>query len=75
MSKPMTRYKDIEWDLSGPSLTTWEQAALALLMDIRDELKKLNVILYCNDFQSIPRWLRNINTNTRKKRGALKRRT
>lgn len=41
---------------------TWPRAyaQLAVLMDIRDELKKLNKLLYCSNFTGIPTTLRSI---------------
>lgn len=42
----MARHKDANWNLSEPALT-WEQAQIAVLMDIRDELKSINRLLNC----------------------------
>ncbi len=36
----MARYKDLEWRL--PDNNTWDHVKIALLMDIRDEMKMLN---------------------------------
>lgn len=59
------RRKDVQWQEpeTGP---TWESATVAVLMDLRDELKKLNGILSCPNFLEIPQILRSIRANTRK---------
>lgn len=50
------RYKDVDWNLEGgPS---WERTQTAILMDLRDELKKLNRVLECPNFLAIPHELR-----------------
>lgn len=38
----MARHKDANWNLPGPRVESWTQASVAVLMDIRDELKSLN---------------------------------
>lgn len=50
-----------------------ETAQLAVLMDIRDELQRLNDVLHCHNFLSIPFKLDAIKRNTAKPKG--KRRT
>ena len=47
---------------------TWERAGIAVLMDIRDELQRLNAAIYCPNFIGIPRTLRAIQKNTAKRR-------
>ena len=42
--------------------------SLAVLMDIRDELQRLNSLLYCPNFTAIPRKLDRIGRNTTKKK-------
>lgn len=64
----MARHKDAEWNLPGPSVTTWEQASVAVLMDIRDELKALNRTMQCRNTQMIPQYLRDIRRNTTKRK-------
>jgi hypothetical protein len=60
-----TRHKDATWSLpENPSL---DYAKLAVLMDIRDELKALNHVLHCVNFLAIPRKLDDIVRNTKKK--------
>ena len=43
-------------------------AQLSVLMDIRDEMLRLNRLLHCSNFVGIPRELANITKNTRKPR-------
>ena len=70
-----TRYKDREWVLRTDAvgrLESWEQVQAALLMDLRDELKKLNALLTCPNFTAVPGYLRETAINTRKKKRPLK---
>ena len=66
----MARHKDANWNLSDP--IRWDQVPMALLMDIRDELRAVrNALdplhrLNCPDFLRIPRTLGAIKTNTTK---------
>lgn len=46
-----TRHKDCNWRIQE---VTYPGAHLAVLMDIRDELKQLNNILHCPNFIAIP---------------------
>lgn len=64
----MARKKDVNWNL--PEENSYPVVHSALLMDIRDELKKLNGILGCHNFLDVPNILRGI----RKKIPARKRR-
>jgi hypothetical protein len=54
----MPRFKDVNWDLPGDGqnnrVNTWEQAGIAVMMDVRDELKQLNRLLNCRNFLQIP---------------------
>lgn len=63
------RFKDHDWgipqDTSGT--VSWNGVTVAVLMDIRDELKKLNSLLYCSNFIAIPRVLREVAKNTKPK--------
>lgn len=59
----MARYKDANWSLSDTTLT-WDEAAVAVLMDIRDELKRLNRLLHCSNFTDIPWTLKTIARKT-----------
>ena len=64
--------KDVNWDVKttndGRSATCCEEARLAVLMDIRDELKKLNGLLGCHNCIVIPQLLRDIKRNTTKRK-------
>lgn len=52
------RKKDVAWWVADDNgQTSLMQAQLAVLMDVRDELKKLNGLLHCPNFQNIPRKL------------------
>ena len=62
----MARHKDTNW--SVPETASVYEAQLAVLMDIRDELKTLNLLLHCDNFQRIPRYLKAIEKNTGKGR-------
>ena len=63
----MARLKDRDWDLSDPA-KSWTEVEVAVLMDIRDELKSLNRLLHCANFIAIPRKLDQIARNTEKKK-------
>ena len=58
----------VNWDLGFGPRYSWEQIHTALLMDIRDRLTQLKAIFECGNAQDIPRQLRAINRNTRRKR-------
>jgi len=62
--------KDFEWGLSPDSRGkySFDSANLSVLMDIRDELKRLNNLLHCHNFVSIPQILKGIRRNTTKKK-------
>lgn len=64
------RKKNVEWTPGAEdgSMPTWERVQVALLMDIRDELQRLNNILECPNFQRIPAKLDRIGRNTAKPR-------
>ena len=49
----MPRCKDNEWNVD--SCPQSGKAATALLMDLRDELKKLNRVFECHNFVAMPR--------------------
>jgi len=59
----MSRHKDAVWRLSDPA-GTWDEVKIAVLMDIRDELKSINRTLGCANFLAIPSELRAIRLNT-----------
>lgn len=64
------RKKDVNWHVADDEgcTKTWAEAHAALLMDIRDELKRLNSAIYCPNFQRIPKTLTDIRRNTAKKK-------
>ncbi len=57
MSSP---YRNADWKLPEPRIETWEQVGIAVLIDIRAELKELNSLLSCPNFLNIPRSLSSI---------------
>ena len=59
---------NLDWDVTNDkgTVTTWEQVGIAVLMDIRQELRDLNRLLRCPNFLSIPAKLETIGRNTRK---------
>lgn len=60
------RRKDVNWEPAEANgdMPNWERVSIAVLMDIRDELKKLNALLHCQNFQRIPAKLDRIGRNT-----------
>lgn len=64
----MADFRGIDWDLADTQgkIGTWERVGIAVLMDIRDELKALNELLRCPNFTGIPATLRSIQRNTRR---------
>lgn len=71
----MARHANYNWNLpegipnsNGGKSHTWESIHAALLMDIRDELQKLNQLLHCSNFVGIPSKLERIARNTVKPR-------
>lgn len=66
-----TRRKNADWKLpmGGTDPFTWDHAAIAVLMDIRDELQQANrylSTLHCSNFQRIPGYLRTIAARRRR---------
>jgi hypothetical protein len=69
------RYRDSNWNIPEGKDLTWEHASVAVLMDLRDELKGLRQlilrmvnILECPNFTAIPSKLDRITVNTQKMR-------
>ena len=59
----MPRFANVKWELPSKRdgyIETWDLARLAVLMDIRDELQKLNALLGCRNFVAVPGILRDI---------------
>jgi hypothetical protein len=65
------RHARTDWNLPEDGTLTWQQAEIAVLMDIRDTLdvisRKLSA-LECPNFQAIPQTLTQIKRNTTKRR-------
>ena len=68
------RHKDGVWNCGVNGEMSFAGAQLAVLMDIRDELKELNGLLRCPNFVAIPRLLRGIRLNTGQRKRVGKRR-
>jgi hypothetical protein len=65
------RCKDWIWTVSknhDGKHYSMEAATLTVLLDLRDELKRLNTLLHCSNFVAMPAILRRISRNTAKKR-------
>ncbi len=61
------RCKNFNWSVRATDDTTlFDGAQLAVLMDIRDELRQLNRVFECHNFLRIPRVLDSIRRNTHK---------
>jgi hypothetical protein len=77
MSKT-ARHKDGQWSLpttANGAIESWDLVKVAVLMDLRDELKKLNALLHCHNFVGIPRTLRTIAKQTAKRKYVRKAKT
>ncbi len=51
------RHKNKVWDLPTDDrgrIETWDAVKVAVLMDIRDELQKLNTLFHCINFTDVP---------------------
>ena len=48
----MARHKNVDWNLpldsGNPNRHTWDSIHTALLMDLRDELQRLNSLMHCS---------------------------
>lgn len=67
--------RNIEWQLwKDDSGYAGQQIQLALLMDIRRELQRLNCLLNCPRFTGIPSILTEIERNTGKRKRLTKKR-
>lgn len=64
------RFKDQNWTIpqSDSGTVSWDGVTVAILMDIRDELKKLNALLHCSNFVTIPTIMREVAVNTKPKK-------
>ena len=59
---------NLEWPVADENgdMPTWERIGIAVLMDIRRELRRLNAAIYCRNFIAVPRHLARIARNTEK---------
>ena len=57
-----------DWKLGPGPTYSWDQIHTALLMDIRAQLTELKGIFNCPNALDIPRQLRAINRNTRRRK-------
>ena len=62
----MREKANVNWSLEKGSSVSWDCAQLAVLMDIRAELQRLNTLLHCGNAVDIPNILRRIDINTKK---------
>lgn len=61
------RHKDADWvfpTTDKGAIEEWQYVGIAVMMDVRDELKKLNALLHCHNTVAIPEILRGIKRNT-----------
>lgn len=76
----MARHANVQWNLpegkpsGGTTVHSYEAIHSALLMDIRDELQKLNALLHCPNFVGIPTTLTTISRKMPVRRVARKKR-
>lgn len=61
-------YRSQQWKLPATETFSRDYAFIGLLMDLRDELQRLNNLLHCPNFQAVPRKLDQIRANTTKPR-------
>jgi len=48
----MARHRNGNWNLPDGKVETWDQVQVAVLMDIRDELQKLNRLMECSNVRA-----------------------
>ena len=67
MTEPMTSDKD--WPITDAHghVPTWERVGIAVLMDIRRELRRLNAAMYGENFLAVPHHPRRIARNPEKR--------
>lgn len=63
---------NVDWQTLESPNYTWDQVNTEVLMDIRDELRKMNALLHCQNFIAIPRVLSEIRAATRMTNKLLK---
>jgi hypothetical protein len=71
----MARHANVNWNMPegtphdrGGSTHSWNSIHTSLLMDIREELQRLNKLLHCSNFIGIPSTLTAIKANTTKRK-------
>lgn len=67
ISRDQTRNLTFRLNVDGNAWDT-DRIQAAVLMDIRDELQKLNAVFHCSNFLGIPRELRLIKERLPKRR-------
>jgi hypothetical protein len=71
-NKQITRHgsHNVNWSFHEniDGTTTYDAAQLAVLMDIREQLRALNTLLGCRNFVAVPAILREIRANTKPRR-------
>lgn len=74
-----TRKRNVQWAVANEYTgqlhsSICDGVMLAVLMDIRDELQRINSTLQCSGFQAIPRRLLDIRDDTRQLNKRVKKR-
>ena len=68
----MARHADKDWNLpidnGRLNQHEWVSIHAAILMDLRDELRRIRRVLECRNFQRIPAALNGIRANTERKK-------
>ena len=67
---PYSKQANAQWDLweSDDNLYSPDQVLLAVMMDIRAEIRRLNSVLQCPNFISVPSKLDQIARNTKRRK-------
>jgi hypothetical protein len=60
--------RGVGWETPTSNDFRWEHVTVEVLMDIREELQRLNTLLHCSNFVAIPHKLERIARNTVKPR-------
>jgi hypothetical protein len=70
MSHSDKRFRNVNWEIPRETSgnISFDGAQLSVLMDIRDELQRINLILSCKNVTDIPIYLSQIAKNTKKVR-------
>ena len=64
-----TKYYNRDWDhwCAEDTAFTRDRVTCILLQEVRDELKRLNALLHCQNFQGIPRTLTDLAAPVRRR--------